>query len=152
MAAGDGVTPLPDVPAGTVAILSTGGGPPLAIPVSALVRVDGRRMLLALASGRESLARVRREPRVAVTLMAEGNIAVTAEGRARVVAERLPDADDVSAVLVTTVRVKDHGQPTFTVDAGVRWHWIDEAASSRDAAVRAALTASAADIGPPGGA
>ena len=54
--------PLPDWPPGTVAILSTAGGAPHAIPVSTAVRAGPRRVLLALARTRASLARLRDDP------------------------------------------------------------------------------------------
>src|SRR5262245_49641074 len=63
------VQELPEWKEGTVAVLSTGGGAPHAIPVSAAVRAGPRRVLIALAVGRESLARLRREPRCALTII-----------------------------------------------------------------------------------
>ena len=39
------------------------------------------RVLFALAAGRESLARLRADPRVALVVLAEGDTAVTAHGR-----------------------------------------------------------------------
>jgi len=48
---------LPHWPAGTIAILATDDGTPHAIPVSAVVRGGDRRLLLALAVRRGSLAR-----------------------------------------------------------------------------------------------
>ncbi|MDQ6729168.1 MAG: hypothetical protein M3022_02380, partial [Actinomycetota bacterium] len=68
---------LPHWPTGTVAILATDDGTPHAIPVSAVVRSGDRRLLLALAVRRGSLARLRAQPQVAVALMAPG-VAITA--------------------------------------------------------------------------
>jgi hypothetical protein len=127
---------LPDWPAGTVAILVTVGETPHAIPVSAALRAGPERLLLALADGRESLARLRSDPRVAVALLAAG-IAVTARGRARVL--DAPVSEGVSAVEVTVDELDDHLRPTFALEAGVRWHWTDDAARERDAAVRQGL-------------
>ena len=73
---------LPAWPAGTVAVLSTGAGEPHAIPVSTAVRRGPREIVLALALRRESLARLREDPRCAVTILAAGNLALTAVGRA----------------------------------------------------------------------
>src|SRR6185295_15230638 len=75
---GGGVTsgdPLPDWPTGTVAILSTAGGAPHAIPVSTAVRAGPRRVLLALARTRDSLARLRADPRCALIVIAAGDVA-----------------------------------------------------------------------------
>ena len=127
---------LPEWPAGTVTILCTGGVKPHAIPVSAAIRAGPRRMLIGLALGRESLARIRADPAVAVTVVAEG-IAVTAHGQAAVVDEEL--VEGVAAVAIEVERVQDHDRPTFAIEDGVRWRWTDPEAAERDAAVRAAL-------------
>jgi hypothetical protein len=127
-------------------VLSTAGTAPHAIPVSTAVRAGERRVLLALAPRRSSLARLRADPRVALTVLAAGDVAVSAEGVARVVAERLPGAESVVAVALDVESVQDHGQPTFAIEDGVRWRWTDRDAAERDAAVRAALLALAASL------
>ncbi|MEO8967872.1 MAG: pyridoxamine 5'-phosphate oxidase family protein [Solirubrobacteraceae bacterium] len=133
---------LPHWPTGTVAILATDDGTPHAIPVSAVVRSGDRRLLLALAVRRGSLARLRERPQVAVALMAPG-VAVTAEGAARVIAQ--PLTDGTVAVEVTVHAVHDHDRPTFAIEAGVRWRWTDDEAAARDGEVRAALQRLAAE-------
>lgn len=133
---------LPHWPAGTVAILATDDGTPHAIPVSAVVRGGDRRLLLALAVRRGSLARLRERPQVAVALIA-ADVAVTAEGAARVIAQ--PLTDGTVAVEVTVRAVHDHDRPTFAIEAGVRWRWTDDEAATRDADVRAALQRLAAE-------
>jgi flavin reductase (DIM6/NTAB) family NADH-FMN oxidoreductase RutF len=128
---------LPRFEPGTVAILSTGGGAPHAIPVSNWI-VCGPRVLLALARRRESLARLRREPQVAFTVLAQG-VALTAHASARVVVEALAASDEVAAIALDVHAIQDHDQPTFTLDEGVRWHWDDDEAQARDAAIRTEL-------------
>ena len=130
---------LPEWAPGTVAILSTGGGPPHAIPVSTGVRAGDRRVLLALALRRETLARLRVEPRCALTILAAGDVALTAHARAEIVEEPMRAADGVAAVALEIERIQDHGQPRFVVEEGVRWRWTDPEAEERDAAIRAAL-------------
>jgi hypothetical protein len=140
--------PLSELPAwedGTVAVLSTGGGPPHAIPVSTSVRAGPAAVLLALALRRESLARLRAEPAVALTVMAAG-VACTALGRATVVREPMAVADNVAAVLIEVDEVQDHRQPRFAMDAGVSWRWTDADAQERDADIRAELQALAAEL------
>ncbi|MBV9683059.1 MAG: hypothetical protein JO046_14820 [Solirubrobacterales bacterium] len=127
---------LPKWPPGTVAILATAGETPHAIPVSAAVRAGPRHALLALAGSRRSLARLRAEERVALSIIAHG-VAVTAHGRARVLDEEL--VEGVVAVEIEVDDVQDHDRPTFAIESGVRWRWTDADAERRDAEVRAAL-------------
>jgi hypothetical protein len=132
---------LPEWEPGTVAVLSSGAGRPHAIPVSTAVRIGPRTVMLALALRRESLARLRRDPRCALTVMAGGNVAVTAHGRATIVEEPMTVSDRVAAVRIDVEAIQDHGQDSFEIDAGVRWRWTDPDAEHRDREIRAALTA-----------
>ena len=127
---------LPEWPAETVAILATAGEAPHTIPVSAAIRAGPRHVLLALAASRRSLARLRADERVALTIVA-ADVAVTAHGRARVIEEAL--VEGVAAVEIEVDAVQDHDRPTFTIESGVRWRWTDPEAERRDAEVRAAL-------------
>ena len=138
---------LPEWPPGTVAVLATQGERPHAIPVSTAVRVDGRRLLLALARSRASLSRLRADPHVALVVLCEGDVACTVHGRARVLAEALDGAPAVAGVLLEAERVQDHRRPAFRIDGGVAWRWLDEEATARDGAVREALQALAAAAG-----
>jgi nitroimidazol reductase NimA-like FMN-containing flavoprotein (pyridoxamine 5'-phosphate oxidase superfamily) len=132
---------LPDWPAGTVALLATGGGAPHVIPVSAALRAGPARVVFALAPRRESLRRLREAPRVALALLAAGNVALTAEGEARVVAEPLPGAENVVGVELLVDRLQEHGNRHFAVTGGVQWHWTDTESEERDHQVREALAA-----------
>ena len=123
---------LPDWPDGTVAVLSTAG--PHAIPVSTATRSGDATIHLALAHKRDSLARLREDPRCALTILAAG-VAITAYARASVV-----DKDDrVVYVRLDVESVEDHDQPTFELTGGVSWHWTDNGAEAGDADVRAHL-------------
>jgi hypothetical protein len=128
---------LPEWPPGTVLILVSAGSPPHAIPVSAAVRAGPERVLLGLARTRESLARLRQDPRVGLAIMAGGDVAVTAYGTASVRDADLTDG--VAAVEVRVDRVQDHNRPTFVIESGVGWQWTDAAAQERDGEVRRAL-------------
>jgi hypothetical protein len=130
---------LPEWRAGTVAVLSTAGGTPHAIPVSTAVRAGPRRVLLALARTRESLARLRADPRCALTVLAAGDVALTAHGRATVVAEPLAGAEGVAAVAIDVDAIQSHADPRFAIEDGVRWRWTDAEAERRDGDVHAAL-------------
>lgn len=124
-------------PAGTVVALATHGDGPHVIPVSAALRAADGDVWLALAQSRGSLARLRSDPRVAVLVVAAGNVAITLYGSATVVDETITEG--VSAVRVIVTSVARHGRPTFVIDSGVSWRWTDEPARARDADVNAAL-------------
>jgi pyridoxamine 5'-phosphate oxidase-like protein len=130
---------LPDWDPGTVCVLSTGGGAPHAIPVSTALRAGPRRVLLALAARRETLARLRRDPRCALTIVTGGDVACTVHARAEIVQESLRGAEAVAAVALEVDAIQDHMQPRFEIASGVVWDWTDEDARASDAAVRGAL-------------
>ena len=125
---------IPDWPEGTVAVLATAG--PHAIPVSTARRAGPTTVVFALAPGRGSLARLRADPRCALTVIGEG-IAVTLRGRASEAGE----AAGTVALRLEVEGVDDHRTPAFEIEAGVRWRWVDAEAERRDAQVRAALRA-----------
>lgn len=125
---------LPHWPDGTVTVLSTGAGAPHAIPVSTAIRRGDRELAFALALRRESLARLRSDPRCAVTILAAG-VSVTVLGRA--VIER--ELERVAVVRVDVESVQDHASPRFEIEAGVAWHWTSDDAAEADAETRSAL-------------
>ena len=126
---------LPDWPDGTVATLVTQGEAPHAIPVSLVVRAGPRSLLVGLAPRREALARLRADPRAALTVLASGDHAFTAHGRA----VSFEEAGHVIAVRIEVDRIADHNRPSYEIRDGVQWDWTDEAERERDAGVRAAL-------------
>ena len=132
---------LPEWAPGTVAVLSTGAGAPHAIPVSTAVRTGPRTLALALALRRESLARLREDPRCALTIVSAGDVAFTAYGRATIVAEPMTVSDRVAALRIDVEAIQDHADERFEIDAGARWHWTDAEAERQDAEIRTALAA-----------
>lgn len=130
---------LPEWEPGTVAVLSTAGEAPHAIPVSTAVRLGPRRAALALAVARTSLARLRDDPRCALTMVSGGDVAFTAHARATVVEDPMAVAGNVVAVVLEVDDVQDHADPRFTIEAPVAWRWTDADAAARDAAIRTAL-------------
>src|SRR5262245_37896973 len=69
---------LPGWPPRTVAVLSTVDEDVHAIPVSAPVRAGDRTILLSLHRSRDTLGRILRWPEVALTFLAEDDLAFTA--------------------------------------------------------------------------
>jgi hypothetical protein len=123
---------LPQWPDGTVATLTTGGH---AIPVSLVLRAGPRALLIGLAPSRESLQRLREDGRCAVTILAAGDVAVTAYGRAT----NFDEAAHVIGVRVEVDEITDHYRPVYTIEDGVPWRWTDADAERADQQARAAL-------------
>jgi hypothetical protein len=134
-------TILPQWPQRTVAVLSTVDEGVHAIPVSAPVRAGSRRILLSLHRNRDTLERIRRWPEVALTFLAEGDLAFTARGRATIAEEPMAVDPDYVAVAIEVAHVDDHRQPAFKVTAGVDREWVDDAAKTQLAARVRALGA-----------
>ena len=126
---------LPEWPDGTVAMLATAGEAPHAIPVSLVVRAGPRELLIGLSPRRTSLARLREDPRCAIAILAAGDHAFTAHGRAT----GFEDANGIVAVRVAVDAIADHNRPTYEIEEGARWRWTDDAEQRRDADTRAAL-------------
>ncbi len=99
---------------------------PHAIPISTAVRAGDDRVLLALGRRRDTLERLRDDPRVAFCMLGEG-IAFTAHGDASVVAEQLEASERVVAVELRVDGVQDHLADGRTeILDGARWRWRDE--------------------------
>ena len=119
---------LPRWPQRTVAVLSSVDEGVHAIPVSAPVRAGDRQILLSLHRDRDTLGRIRRWPEVALTFLAENDLAFTARGRATIVEEPMAIDPDYVAVSIDVTHIDDHRQPAFRVTAGVDREWVDHAA------------------------
>jgi hypothetical protein len=128
---------LPEWERGTPAVLCVAGPHP--IPITAFLRAGDDRVLLSLGRRRETLRRLRDDSNVALLLMGAG-LAITAHGRARVVAERLEAADTVVAVELVVERVQDHlaDGRTEMLD-GARWRWCAEEHGEAEDAILAEL-------------
>lgn len=117
---------LPSWPLDTIAVLSTTDPLPHAIPVSWPVRAGDRRILLSLKFDRGSLARLRERPEVALVILAGGNVALCARGRAEVIADPMPGAEDYVAVAIDVEVIDDHRQGAFEVKTGIQRNVLDE--------------------------
>ncbi|MFD5174770.1 hypothetical protein ACFWM1_03075 [Nocardia sp. NPDC058379] len=117
---------LPVWPQETIAVLVTTDPAPHAIPVSWPVRAGDRRILISLKSDRGSLARLRARPEVALLILGGGNVALCARGRASVVAEQMPSAEDYTAVQLDVEVIDDHRQSAFAVDRGIQRTVLDD--------------------------
>jgi hypothetical protein len=128
---------LPEWERGTPAVLCVAGPHP--IPITAYLRADDDRVLLALGRKRETLRRLREDPAVALLLMGSG-LAFTAHGRARVIAEELEATDTVVGVELRVERIQNHlaDKRTEILD-GVRWRWCAEEDGEAEDAILAEL-------------
>jgi hypothetical protein len=125
---------LPEWERGTPAVLCVAGPHP--IPVTTPVRRGPHRVLLALGRRRETLERLRVDPRVAFVVIG-ARVAFTAHCRALVIAEELESVDSVVAVELSVERLQDHlaDGRTEMLD-GARWRWChDEDGENEDAIV-----------------
>jgi hypothetical protein len=130
------VAGLPDWEPGTPGVLCVAG--PHAIPVSTAVRASDERILLALGAQRETLARLRDDPSVALAVLGRG-VAFTAYGEASVLVEEL-EAAPVAAVELRVTSVADHLADGRTeMLEGARWRRPDPEVAESDAAIVAEL-------------
>src|SRR6478752_948819 len=118
--------PLPEWPEKTIAVLSTQNEEVHAIPITAPLRIGDRQILLRLKRCRQSLARLREHPKVALTIFGKGNLAFTARGPARVVQEPMLGAPAFAAIAIDVENIDDHRQREFAVDSGVTLDWTNE--------------------------
>jgi hypothetical protein len=101
-------------------------GQPHAIPVSAPVRADDQTIWLNLHRTRGSLERLRKSPDVALLILAAGDTAFTARGRARIVEESMAAGPEYAAISIEVASVDDHRQAAFEVTGGVERTWRDD--------------------------
>lgn len=119
------------------AVLCVAGPHP--IPVSSYVRTGADRVMVALGSRRETLARLRTDPATAFCVLGNG-VAFTAHCRATVVREALEAAPGNVAVELRVERVQDHLADDRTeMLAGARWRWIDRDAAELQPRILAEL-------------
>jgi hypothetical protein len=128
---------LPKWDHGAPAVLCVAGPHP--IPVSSYVRTDADRVVVALGSRRETLARLRADPATALCVLGNG-VAFTAHCRATVVRESLQAAPENVAVELRVERVQDHLADDRTeMLAGARWRWLDRDAAALQPRILAEL-------------
>ena len=102
-------------------------------PVLTALRAGPLRIVFALARGRGSLARLRDDPRVALTLVGARQ---RRDHRVRCclssVRESLAVEENVAAVALSVERIADHARNDSQVIAGVRWRRLDARSGARD--------------------
>lgn len=127
---------LPSWPEGTAAVLCVAG--PHAIAISTATRASDDRLLFVLGRRRDTLARLRKDPRAALCVLAEG-LAITAYGTVAVVRDEL-ERVPLAALELRVERVQDHladGRTEMLHAAG--WRWRGERDAEADRLVKAEL-------------
>jgi len=117
------LTKLPHWPNETIAVLCTMNEVPYAIPVTAPLRVSDRKILLSLKDCRGSLARLQKNPQVALLILDEGDLAFTARGQASVVETTIAPAPGFVAVTIEVEAIDDHRLPGREIMSGVGIDW-----------------------------
>jgi hypothetical protein len=108
-----------------------------AIPISTALRACDHRIVLALGRNRDTLARLRQDPRAAFCLLGRG-VAFTASGTARIVG-RLECAP-VIAVELNVASVHDHLADGRTeMLSGPAYRWRDDEAAAAEPHIREEL-------------
>ena len=112
---------------------------PHPIPVTTITRCGDDLILFSLGRERETLRRLRADPRVALCVLGKG-IAFTAHGEAYELADEIQSVDTVAAVELRVERVQDHlaDGRTEMLD-GARWRWTDESHGEAEDAIVAEL-------------
>ena len=112
---------------------------PHPIPVTTIVRCGDDRVLFSLGRERETLRRLRAEPRVALCVLGKG-MAVTAHGSAFELSDRIESVDTVVAVELRVERIQDHlaDGRTEMLD-GAQWRWTEKSHGEAEDAIVAEL-------------
>jgi len=114
---------LPEWPITTVAMLSTMDDRPYAIPVTSPLRVGDRQILFVLKQSRGSLARLRKYPEVALSILCEGDLAFTARGIATDIQDPMVRAPGFAAIAIDVEEIENHRQQGRYVESGVGLDW-----------------------------
>jgi hypothetical protein len=103
------------------------------------VRAGDDRIVVALGSRRETLARLRADPTAAFCVLGEG-VAFTAHCTAKVLRESLEAAAANTAVELRVERVQDHLADGRTeILAAAAWRWLDQDAAALQPEILAEL-------------
>jgi hypothetical protein len=128
---------LPEWERGTPGVLCVDGPHP--IPVTTITRCGDDRVLFSLGRERETLRRLRAEPRVALCVLGKG-IAFTAHGHAYELSDEIESVDTVVAVELRVESVQDHlaDGRTEMLD-GAKWRWTEKEHGENEDAIVAEL-------------
>jgi hypothetical protein len=69
---------------------------------------------------------LRTRPEVALLILGGGNVALCARGRAHVLADPMPGADDYTAVDIDVDVIDDHHQSAFAITTGIQRTVLDD--------------------------
>ncbi|HHV61570.1 MAG TPA: pyridoxamine 5'-phosphate oxidase family protein [Firmicutes bacterium] len=98
----------------------TNDGRPHVAPVNLIVPRDDRTLRLALERSGHTLANIRDNQWVAISILDEGDIAIGVKGRAVIVKDHMDANDAMAMVDVAVNEVENHAHPIILVSCGVR--------------------------------
>lgn len=101
-------------------------GWPRTAPVNFVVAPDRKCLRMALSKNHRTLQNIRRDGRVMVSVMDEGDVAASIRGRGRVLRESMMVNYSASVVEVTVLEVKNDASPLHLVTQGVRTRYRTE--------------------------
>lgn len=95
-------------------------------PANFVVARDRKRLRVALSKNHQTLQNIRRDGRVMMAVLDEGDIAASIKGRGRVVRESMDVNYSASVIEVTVLEVKNDASPLHVVTQGVRTRYRTE--------------------------
>jgi len=95
-------------------------GSPRTAPFSWIVAKDKRTLRVGMGVRNFTFANVKRNGKVMICLLEEGNIAISIKGKARVIKEKLDSATGVAMVEINIEEIKNDASAVSPVKSGVR--------------------------------
>lgn len=100
-------------------------GSPHTAPFSFVVAKDKRTLRLAIGTRNMTIGNIRRDGRMAISVLDRGDIAVSVNGKAKIVKERLECYSGVALVEVDLTSIRNNSSRVGPVTSGVRYNLAD---------------------------
>lgn len=101
-------------------------GFPRTAPANFVVAHDRKTVRVALSKNHHTLQNIRRDGRVMVSILDEGDVAVGVRGHARVLRECMDINYSAAVVEISVVHIKNDASPLHLVTQGVRTRYRNE--------------------------
>lgn len=111
----------------TVVVATTDeDGWPRTAPVNFIVANDKKTIRLAMSKNHHTLANIRRDGRITISILDEGDTAASVRGTAQVLKECMDVNYSAAIVEINVVQVKNDSSPLHLVTQGVRTRYRNE--------------------------